>query len=71
MRTYLDLLPALREAQRGVAASLEAADCLMTGTIVWPHRDPFDRLLAAFALRRRIPVVSADSVFDMVLARIW
>jgi PIN domain nuclease of toxin-antitoxin system len=43
----------------------------MTGTIEWPHRKPFDRLLAAFALRRRIPIVSADSVFDMVLARIW
>jgi PIN domain nuclease of toxin-antitoxin system len=37
----------------------------------WPHRDPFDRFLAASALRRRIPIVSADAVFDQVVARIW
>jgi PIN domain nuclease of toxin-antitoxin system len=37
----------------------------------WAHRDPFDRLLAASALRRRISIVSADLVFDEVLARIW
>jgi len=37
----------------------------------WPHRDPFDRLLAASALRRRIRIVSGDAVFDAMLARIW
>jgi PIN domain nuclease of toxin-antitoxin system len=71
MATYVDRLPALLASQRGVAVSLEAADCLMAGTMEWPHRDPFDRLLAASALRRRIPIVSADAVFDGVLARIW
>jgi len=37
----------------------------------WPHRDPFDRFLVASALRRRIPIVSADAVFDQVVVRIW
>ena len=71
MAPYLDRLPALLASQRGVETSLEAGDCLMAGTMDWPHRDPFDRLLAASALRRRIPIVSADAVFDGVLARIW
>jgi PIN domain nuclease of toxin-antitoxin system len=71
MAAYIDRLPALLASQRGIAASLEAADCLMAGTMDWPHRDPFDRLLAASALRRKIPIVSADPAFDAVLARIW
>jgi PIN domain nuclease of toxin-antitoxin system len=64
-------LPAILAGQRGVATSLEAADCLMAGTMEWPHRDPFDRCLAASALRRRISIVSADTIFDGVVARIW
>jgi PIN domain nuclease of toxin-antitoxin system len=43
----------------------------MAGTMFWTHRDPFDRFLAASALRRRIPIVSADAVFDGILVRIW
>ena len=71
MTQYVEQLPALLASQRGIAASLEAADCLMAGTMEWPHRDPFDRFLAASALRRRIPIVSADPVFDQVVVRIW
>jgi PIN domain nuclease of toxin-antitoxin system len=71
MSRYVERLPELLASQRGVAASLEADDYLMAGTMEWPHRDPFDRFLAASALRRRIPIVSADPVFDAVLARIW
>ena len=71
MAAYVDQLPALLVSQRGVVASLEAEDCLMAGTMEWPHRDPFGRFLAASALRRRIPVVSADAMFDQVVVRIW
>ena len=71
MAAYVDRLPALLVSQRGVAASLEAEDCLVAGMMEWPHRDPFDRFLAASALRRRLPIVSADPVFDAVLTRVW
>jgi len=71
MSAYVDRLPDLLEKQRAVAASLEAADCVMAGTMEWPHRDPFDRLLAASALRRRVAIVSADPIFDAVVARVW
>lgn len=71
MATYVDRLPDLLASQRGVAASLETADCLLAGTMDWPHRDPFDRFLAASALRRGIAIVSADPIFDGVVARLW
>lgn len=36
------------------------------------HRDPFDRLLIAQSLVEQIPVVSADSVFDLYsVQRLW
>jgi PIN domain nuclease of toxin-antitoxin system len=71
MAPYVDRLSDLLERQRGIATSLEAADSLMAGTMAWPHRDPFDRLLAASAIRRGIAIVSPDTVFDAVVARIW
>ena len=71
MAHYVERLPALLASQRGVATSLEAADCLMARTMEWPHRDQFDRFLAASVLRRRVPIVSADAVFDQVVVRIW
>jgi PIN domain nuclease of toxin-antitoxin system len=71
MAPYVDRLSDLLERQRGVATALEAADCLMAETMQWPHRDPFDRLLAASALRRGISIVSANPVFDAEVARLW
>lgn len=36
------------------------------------HRDPFDRLLIAQSLAEQIPVISADSVFDLYsVDRLW
>lgn len=64
---YVDHLSGLLESQGATAISLEAEDCLMAGAMDWSHRDPFDRFLAASALRRRISIVSADSVFDGLL----
>ena len=71
MAPHLDRLPELLESQRAIAASVEAADCLLAGAMDWPHRDPIERLLIATALRRRVPIVSADLVFDGLVARIW
>ena len=42
---------------------LESADVLMAGRLSWAHRDPFDRLIAAQAMRRGHQLVSADRVF--------
>lgn len=71
MAPHIDRLSDLLERQGGVATALEAEDSLLAGMMEWPHRDPFDRLLAASAVRRGIAIVSADPVFDAVVARLW
>jgi PIN domain nuclease of toxin-antitoxin system len=71
MTSYVDRLLPLAESQQAHVISLEPEDYLMAGAMDWPHRDPFDRFLAASALRRRVPIVSADPAFDAVLTRIW
>lgn len=51
--------------------TLEIAD--FAARLDWPHRDPFDRLLAATALQNGWALVSADTVFDTLtgLRRVW
>src|SRR5699024_11761863 len=55
------------------ALGLEPADALHAGGLDWPHRAPFDRMLAAQALRRGMPLISRDEVFDDLpgLRRLW
>lgn len=47
---------------------------LRAGLLDWPHRDPFDRLIAATAQVMGLPLVSKDAAFDSVpggLTRVW
>ena len=71
MATVVDRLPALPEAQGGVVAGLEPVICLLAGMMDWSHRNPFDRLLAATARHHALPLLSADSIFDGIVTRIW
>ena len=48
-----DTLPALHETQGGRIAPLDAEICVSAGLLPWPHRDPFDRLIASTALLRK------------------
>ena len=44
----------------------------LSGTFPHPHRDPFDRMLAAQAILDGLTLVSNDKVFDtMLVPRIW
>jgi len=58
---HLDTLVA--EGQT-VSAPLTRAIAARAGTLEWPHRDPFDRLIAATALELSYPLVSKDIAFD-------
>lgn len=71
MAPFVDRLADLLEQQGGGVADLDPLICLDAGTMSWAHRDPFDRLLAATAARRNLPIVSADSVFDGLVTRLW
>lgn len=67
----MDRLVALLIQQGGQVAPLEPAICLSAGGMRWDHRDPFDRLLAATALHYGYQLISADTVFDGTVPRIW
>lgn len=52
--------------------SITPAHAVVAGKLDPAHRDPFDRLLIAQALVERVPVVSADAVFDHYgVERLW
>jgi PIN domain nuclease of toxin-antitoxin system len=53
-----------------IPVSLEHAR--LAGSLVHPHQDPFDRMLAAQALLEGLTFVSADTVFDeLAVTRLW
>lgn len=44
----------------------------MVQELITHHRDPFDRLLVAQAMAERLPLVSADEIFDQYgITRVW
>ena len=52
--------------------SIGVSDGERAGRLPGPHRDPFDRMLAAQALARGLPIISMDGVFDRYgLDRLW
>lgn len=71
MEPFVSRLIGILEEQGGSVVELTPAICLQAATMDWPHRDPFDRLLAASAVHRGLPLISADSVFDGIVTRVW
>ena len=70
------LVPRLTQVvaeQGGLWADLTPEIAHLAGTLDWPHRDPFDRMLAATALVNGWVLISADTAFDSLigLRRIW
>ena len=52
--------------------SVTVADAEHAGRLPGPHRDPFDRMLIAQALRRDLAIVSIDAALDPYgVKRIW
>lgn len=61
------VLPGLEQhlARIGIAElAISHADAALAGTLPWDHRDPFDRMIAAQALRRGHVVVSKDDALS-------
>lgn len=71
MAPFVDSLLDVVEQQGIQIAPLNPSICLRAGLMEWVHRDPFDRLLAATALVLGLPIISADPIFDGIVARIW
>lgn len=52
--------------------SLELEHAHLAGSMANPHKDPFDRMLAAQALLEGLTLISNDVAFDtMLVTRIW
>ena len=71
MADLVSRLPAILEEQGGGIVELTPTICLHAASMSWPHRDPFDRLLAASAIHHDLPLISADSVFEGIVTRLW
>lgn len=62
------------EMQKLGAGRLEILpeDCRLIQDLPMHHRDPFDRMLIAQALRRKLHVVGSDEAFDVYgVERVW
>lgn len=52
--------------------AISAEDALLAGSLDSNHRDPFDRMLAAQARRRRLQIASRDAALERLGAeRLW
>jgi PIN domain nuclease of toxin-antitoxin system len=47
---------------------INAAHALFAGAMAWEHRDPFDRMLAAQALRENLTFVTRDATYGALHA---
>jgi PIN domain nuclease of toxin-antitoxin system len=51
---------------------LTPAAALESSMMDWPHRDPFDRMIATIAQHEGLPLISSDTAFDALrIARLW
>ncbi len=67
-RDFLDVM----EVAGYTLLAIDAESALRAGRLLSEHRDPFDRMIAAQALGRDIPVLSSDSQLDQFgVRRIW
>lgn len=73
MAGYVATLDGLLAEQGGTSAPFTPAIALQAALRDWPHRDPFDRILASTAESLGVPLISRDPVFATLpgLICIW
>lgn len=51
--------------------SIGSADAILAGSLRWDHKDPFDRMIIAQALRRNLTIATRDPrIIDAAMAPI-
>jgi PIN domain nuclease of toxin-antitoxin system len=77
MEPFLSRLIRLADEQGGRLLETSAEASLLTATLEWAHRDPFDRFITATAITWGLTLISADTAFDALAAvpswpgRLW
>jgi PIN domain nuclease of toxin-antitoxin system len=56
----LSAWPDIMANMRTVELPIESADAILAGRLPWAHRDPFDRVIVAQALRRNLTIATRD-----------
>lgn len=59
--TLLATWPTQLEAMRVDDLAIDSHDAILAGRLPWDHRDPFDRVILAQALRRNLTVATRDA----------
>ena len=75
MEMTREVMADLLRGQGIITASFDMEIACLAGQMPWPHRDPFDRIIAATAMLSGSVLASADAMFDTLddsrLRRIW
>lgn len=64
MVPYVPRLDSLCSAQGFEIANYTGRMAILSGSMAWEHRDPFDRMIAATAIEMNCPLISKDAAFD-------
>jgi len=59
--TLLATWPSQLEAMRVADLPIDSNDAILAGRLPWDHRDPFDRVIVAQALRRNLTLATRDA----------
>ena len=65
----IDILDSHEAANMSIVElPIDAADAILAGRLHWAHKDPFDRVIVAQALRRNLTIATRDSkILDAAL----
>lgn len=69
-RELVERLPEVMAYYRFIPLAVSAEHARLAGHLANPHRDPFDRLLAAQSLSENIPIVTMDAAIKELGARV-
>ncbi|MEE2950437.1 MAG: PIN domain-containing protein [Pseudomonadota bacterium] len=64
MEPHLDDLIDIASEQGAHFISATPEIALLAAVLPWPHREPFDRFIAATSICEGLPLISTDTVFD-------
>ncbi len=64
LSAWADIMPDMSTTE----LAIESSDAILAGRLPWEHKDPFDRVIVAQALRRNLTIATRDSkILDAAL----